>query len=52
VAPDPHQRLGALGRERREGAVVTVGVDDDLGGAARRLEGREAIVEDCDLKSR
>ena len=50
LAPYPHQRSGTLGRERRERAVVAVGVDDDLGGAARRLERGEAILEDRDLE--
>ena len=51
VAPHPHQRLGALGRQRAERAVVVVGVDDHLGRAARRLERREAVVEDDDLEA-
>jgi hypothetical protein len=50
VAPDPHQRLGALGRERGERAFVFVCVHDDLGRAVRGLEGGEAIVEDRDLE--
>jgi hypothetical protein len=31
---------------------VIVGVDDDLGGADGRLEGREAVLEDDDLEGR
>jgi len=50
VAPDPHQRLCPLGRERAERAFVFVCVHDHLGCAVRRLEGGEAIVEDRDLE--
>ena len=40
------------GREPTEGAVVVVGVDDHLGGAERRLERGEAVVEHGDLECR
>ena len=50
LAPDPHQRLGALGRERPERVVVTIGVHDHLRRPARRLEGGEAVLEHRDLE--
>jgi hypothetical protein len=31
---------------------MVVGVDDHLGGTRRRLEGREAVLEDDDLEGR
>ena len=50
MAPHPHQRLRSLRCQRREGAVVRIGVDDDLGRPQRRLERGEAIVKDGDLE--
>ena len=50
LAPDPHERFGALGRQPGKRSVVLVGVDHDLGRAIGRLERREAVVENGDLE--
>ena len=52
LSPNPHQRLGAYGRECAEGAVVAVGVHHHLRRSIWRLKGRESIVKDGNLEAR